>query len=385
MDSYLQRELAQGRLAAIDDPTSLPWYHTSAFGVIPKKHKPGKWRLIVDLSAPEAHSVNDAIRKDICSLSYISIDNIAQTVFHLGKESLLAKADIKEAFRIIPVHPLDRLLLAMQWKDQLFLDKALPFGLRSAPLIFTAVADAMEWIIRQLGVLHIFHYVDDFIFAGTPNSQDCGASMATALQTFNRLGVPIEPDKCEGPATTLTILGIEIDTSLMQLQLPEEKLGRLKESVTAWRRRKCCTKRDLLSLIGTLQHAAKVVRPGRSFIRRMIDLSTVRSHMNATLRLNREFRSDLEWWYQLATVWNGVSILSPIRSLAPDGLVTSDASGSWGCGAFHEQHWFQLQWDQFSAPWHITSKELLPILIASAIWGKDWAGKTIKALTYLIF
>ena len=69
----------------------------------------------------------------------------------------------------------------MQWKDQLYLDKALPFGLRSAPLIFTAVADAMELIICQLGVLHIFHYVDDFIFVGTLNSQDCGASMATAL------------------------------------------------------------------------------------------------------------------------------------------------------------------------------------------------------------
>ena len=117
--------------------------------------------------------------------------------------------------------------------DQLYLDKALPFGLHSVPLIFTEVEDAMEWIIHQLGVLHIFHYVDDFILVGSPNSQDCGASMATALQTFNRLQVLIEPDKCEGPATTLTILGIEIDTFLMQLRLPEEKLGRLKESVTA--------------------------------------------------------------------------------------------------------------------------------------------------------
>ena len=52
----------------------------------------------------------------------------------------------------------------------------------------------MECIIHQQGMLHILHYVDDFIFVGSPNSQDCGASMATALQTFNRLGVPIEPE-----------------------------------------------------------------------------------------------------------------------------------------------------------------------------------------------
>lgn len=89
--------------------------------------------------------------------------------------------------------------------------------------------------------------------------------------------------------------------------------------------------------------------------------------MNTILCLNREFRSDLEWWYQLAAVWNGVSILSPVKTLAPEGLVISDASGSWGCGAFHEQHWFQLQWDH-------STKELLQILILSAIWSKDWAG-----------
>ena len=354
VEAYLRKELAQGRIAHIRNPASLPWYHTSAFGVIPKKGKPGRWHLILDLSAPESHSVNDGIQKDICSLSYISIDNVAKTVAQLGPGSLLAKADIKEPFCIIPVHPSDRLLLAMTWNDQVYLDKVLPFGLRSAPLIFTAVADAMEWIIWQKGVRHIFNYVDDFVFIGSPNSQECALSLAIGLQTFNTLGAPIEPEKCEGPSAILTILGIEVDTTLMQLRLPDEKLTRLRESVAIWRNRKSCSKRDLHSLIGTLQHAAKMVRPGRAFVRRMIDLSTVHSHMNAILRLNREFHSDLEWWFQLAAVWNGVSILAPVKALAPDGIIVSDASGNWGCGAFHDQKWFQLQWDQFSLPWHIT-------------------------------
>ena len=131
------------------------------------------------------------ISKEHCSISYISIDDVANTVLQLGRGSLLAKADIQEAFRIIPVAPTDRLLLATQWKDELFLDKVLPFGLRSAPIIFTAVADALEWVIRRQGVPHIFHYVDDYILVGKPNSPNCGTYLSTLLQTCTSLGVPM--------------------------------------------------------------------------------------------------------------------------------------------------------------------------------------------------
>ena len=191
VDAYISKELEQGRMVHIPDPSVLPWFHTSPFGVIPKKHKPGKWRLIVDLSAPEGHSVNDFISKELCSLSYISVDDVARAVLQLGKGSLLAKADIKEAYRMVPVYPEDRLLLGVVWEGQLYLDKVLPFGLRSAPLIFSAVGDAIEWITRQKGVELVFHYVDDFIVVGDANSSSCSQGLATLLQTFADVGAPI--------------------------------------------------------------------------------------------------------------------------------------------------------------------------------------------------
>ena len=296
-------------------------------------------------------------------------------------QPILAKADIKEAFRIIPVHPADRWLLGMKWGDQVVIDKVLPFGLRSAPLIFTAVADAMEWIIRQRGVQFIFHYMDDYIFLGRPLSNECSDSLNTALHCFAELGAPIEPDKCEGPATCLTILGIEVDTRRMQLRLPQEKLALMKETVSNWRGLKHCTKRELLSLVGTLQHASKVIKPGRALVRRMIELSKARKRMEDHIRLNKAFRSDIEWWHQFASSWNGTSILAPVHKENPDGIVVSDASGRWGCGAFHGPEWFQLQWDHNTLSLHITIKELLPVVIAAAVWGRSWAGKTILALS----
>ena len=88
----------------------------------------------------------------------------------------------------------------------------------------------------------------------------------------------------------------------------------------------------------------------------------------------------LEWWYQMVASWNGVSILAPLRAESPDSLITSDASGGWGSGAFHDNQWFQMQWDPHTTPLHITIKELLPIIIATATWGHNWAGKTVRAL-----
>ena len=213
----------------IPDPSVFPWFHTSPFGVILKKHKPGKWQLIADLSTPEGHSVNDFICKELCSLSYISVDDVARAVLHLGKGSLLAKADIEEAYRMIPVHPEDRLLLGVIWEGQLYLDKVLPFGLRSAPLIFSAIGDAIEWITRQKEVELVFHYVDNFIVVGDANSSSCSQGLATLLQTFADVGAPVEPGRCEGPASCLIVLGIEIDTTLMQLRLPREQLAQLRE------------------------------------------------------------------------------------------------------------------------------------------------------------
>ena len=75
-----------------------------------------------------------------------------QVARELGPGTQLAKIDIKGAYRIIPVHLDNRPLSGMLWEEQLYVDAALPFGLRSAPKLFNAVADALEWIAKHLGI-----------------------------------------------------------------------------------------------------------------------------------------------------------------------------------------------------------------------------------------
>ena len=80
------------------------------------------------------------------------------------------------------------------------------------------------------------------------------------------LGIPLVLEKTEGPSHCLTFLGITIDTQSMQAHLPEDKLKRIRHQVATWLSCKKATKREILSLVGLLQHATKVVIPGRTFV-----------------------------------------------------------------------------------------------------------------------
>lgn len=76
----------------------------------------------MDLSSPAGHSVNDGISPELYSLHYASIDDVIQLIQQLGKNTKLVKVDIKDAYRIIPVHPADYDLLGITWEGKLYLD-----------------------------------------------------------------------------------------------------------------------------------------------------------------------------------------------------------------------------------------------------------------------
>ena len=75
---------------------------------------------------------------------YITVDKAVEQIRSLGKGTLLAKIDIKSAFRLLPVHPADRHLLAMKWHDHLYVDTCLPFDLHSAPKLFNILANLLS-------------------------------------------------------------------------------------------------------------------------------------------------------------------------------------------------------------------------------------------------
>ena len=88
VDDYLREECTQGRVVHMGARESVDGLHISPFGVIPKGHQTGKWRLIVDLSSPHGESVNDGIDQELCTLSYISVDDIVRRIIDIRLEGI---------------------------------------------------------------------------------------------------------------------------------------------------------------------------------------------------------------------------------------------------------------------------------------------------------
>ena len=121
IDNYLQEEIRYGSVAGPFDVPPLPDLHINRFGVIPKS-TPGKFRLITDLSFPPGNSVNDLIEDSEAEVSYAGIPEALAMIMKLGQGAMLAKFDIKRAYRLLPVYVLHRPFLGMQWKGKFYVD-----------------------------------------------------------------------------------------------------------------------------------------------------------------------------------------------------------------------------------------------------------------------
>ena len=370
ISAYLSEEVAAGRMVG-PLPNSIESIQCSPIGLVPKGRNTGRWRMIVDLSCPEGRSVNDGIAPLHCSLRYATVQDALQFITVLGRGTCLIKVDLKSAYRIVPVHPDDHHLLGVCWQEQTYMDLALPFGLRSAQKLFTAVADALGWALMQAGApLHI-HYLDDYLFFLPPGFQSAQSALSHIMAILDRLGVPISTQKIEGPAEVVTFLGIVIDTIRCELRLPATKLDHIRDQVHRWLGRRSGRYAEFESLLGHLSHATTVIRQGRIFLQHLfVTLASTRSRCHY-VHLDVVAKADLLWWYYFLQEWNG-SMFFPQPTVSEIHVYT-DASGTFGCGGvLWPSQWFSLQWPASWLETNIAVKELVPVVIAAALWGRLW-------------
>ena len=143
------------------------------------------------------------------------------------------------------------------------------------------------------------------ITAGPPDSTQCAENLATSIAVCRPLGLPLHPDKCNGPSTHLVVLGIELHSVAQVACLPKDKLWAL-QTLQFWRGWHWCIRHELESLIGHLHHPAKVVRPGHTFLRQITNLLQCFRKWGNPIRLNSEFHLDLQWWLQFLSSSHGV-------------------------------------------------------------------------------
>ena len=384
VDAAVKLEVANGYVCGPFSTPLFPVVRINPLGLAVGKYS-GKQRLILDLSAPhnDSHySINELIDKESCSLSYVSIDNAIRIILHLGQNALMCKADISDAFKV-PLHNDFWPFFGFKWRNAYYFYKRLAFGCRSSPKIFDHLSQAICWILKtNYGVKHILHLLDDFL---TIDKSDYPAqsTMASLLRLFHQLNIPLSAKKTMGPTTRLEYLGIILDSSTMTAFLPPDKVRRISMVIDSFLDRQKCTKRELLSLLGHLNYASRVIPPGRAFVSYLITLSTTVSQLHHHLSLSAACRTDLRMWKQFLQQWNGVYFFHDTKiTEAHDIELFTDAAASVGFGGFYQGHWFAELWPQDiqASPALMKSSaflELYAINVAAFVWGKQWCTKKI--------
>ncbi|XP_078537286.1 uncharacterized protein LOC144823027 [Lissotriton helveticus] len=375
----LDAELAAGRIAGPFVHCPLPDLIVSPLGVVPKKAE-GEFRLIHHLSWPEGSSINDFIDPADSTVTYASVDDALRLVRTAGVGALLAKSDIQSAFRLLPIHPWDFSLLGMHFDGSFYVDRVLPMGCSVSCSLFETFSTFLQWRFTFVsGHALVCHYLDDFLFIGEGCSGQCQSALNIFQALAEELGVPLAPDKTEGPCTSLTFLGIEIDTLSMVARLPVAKVKEMSAFIHLVLGERKVVLKTVQKLLGYLNFACRVVRAGRTFCRRLGLSMSGASLPHHRVRITTAVRADLTVWLRFLQDFNGVSLFFADEDMVWQVQLFTDASGAHGFGIFWEGRWCAAGWP---AHWKdqgrsIAFLELFPLLVALHLWGDEFQNRSV--------
>ena len=113
------KEIKAGRVAGPFDISPFPNLQISPLGLVPKK-KVGEYRVIHHLLYPDHLSINDGIPQDKCTVQYQAIDDAISLVKYHGQGSLMAKTDMENGYRLVPINERDHELLGFTMEGKFF-------------------------------------------------------------------------------------------------------------------------------------------------------------------------------------------------------------------------------------------------------------------------
>ena len=158
--------------------------------------------------------------------------------------------------------------------------------------------------------LSIVRYVDDFLLVA-PDASSCQEGLTVMLDTCEVSGFHVQPSKVTAPANEVKFLGITINTVSRTLSIDKDRLQEVIRLVTELLALRSVSKRRLLSVIGKLAFASRVVRTGRAFLGRLIEATKTAKFLHYSVKLTRAVKADLEWWRDCVASHNGVTMMPP--------------------------------------------------------------------------
>lgn len=331
--------------------------------LIPKPD--GSFRFILNLKS---------LNKSIVT-NHFKMEDIRTACKLLSKDGFMANIDLKEAYFLCPIHKDFRKYLRFKFLDQIYEFQCLPFGLSSAPYVFTKLMKPIGTYLRNKGYLVVL-YLDDLLLIGNTYN-DCKNCVQETVGLLQRLGFVINFDKSSlVPHKTQKFLGFELNSHSMCLQLPTEKRKNILEKIKNMECKEIIKIRDFAKFLGTITSICPAISYGWLYTKRFerekfLALNHCSEDYDKNMNLAGYLREDFSWWKkQIMTSFN------PIRNGCYSLEIFTDASLS-GWGVYCDGERANGFWDTVDAKMHINYLELKAALMGLKCFCRELRNKQI--------
>ena len=320
----------------------------------------GKFRMIVDLS-----ELNEFVEK-----THFKMDNLSSALDLSYEGAFLTSVDLKDAYHSVPIWENHKKYLTFQWNDRYFRFNVLPFGLTSAPRVFTKLMKPLFSTLRSQGVSCLSYIDDCLVVADSFELAQNHTKEMCSMLTDAGFSLNFEKSSLL-PSNSLVFLGYILDTVTMTVKPTGGKIDKTLKKMDHLLEGSSFTIREVAQVIGTLVDLGKGVeyRPAHY---RMLELDKLWALRRAGLKgfeanmsISKRARRELKWWKR-----NLASGSKKIRTSSPTVSLVTDASEA-GWGAVTQSDSAGGRWDLDELNSHINVLELKAILLGLKTFFKD--------------
>ena len=332
--------------------------------------KGGKFRMIIDLS-----DLNEFVEK-----IKFKMDTLSSSLDLIYPGAFLTSVDLKDAYHSVPIWSGHKRFLTFQWDNKFYRFNVLPFGLTSAPRVFTKLLKPLCATLREKGISCVF-YIDDCLivsdlFESAVN--DC----KLMCEGLRALGFTINEEKSSlSPATSITFLGYVIDNISMEIRPTLDKVENTLPKIANLISGSQFVIREVAQVIGFLVDLCKGVEYGLGHYKELEKdkIKALRKSGNqgfdGRMTLSEKAKDDLRWWQSHLT-----RASKKIRVSAPEITLTTDASNQ-GWGAVSDNLANGGRWTTFESQWHINALEMQAVLLGLESFHEDTNHEDILILS----
>lgn len=334
-------------LKVIKEVEHHPNEYISPIFLVPKKD--GEYRMILNLK-----NLNKSI-----AYYHFKMETFESALKLVKPNCFFASVDVRLAYYMVPIHPLDQVKLRFQKAGKLYQFVCLPNGISCAPRLYTKMMKPVYASLRTLGHTNS-GYIDDSLLMGDTH-QECETNVTDTVNLMTDLGFIIHEKKSVlFPTKTITFLGNNIHSEEMVVTLPKEKVFTIVQECRDLYRRQNVKIRVVARVLGLMVSSFSAVEYAPLYYRsiekeKSSALKACQGNFDSFMCLTDDMRTELKWWID-----NLATQKRRICHGNADIIIITDAS-SYGWGAVCDTEKIGGRWNEQESCHHINFLELLAV------------------------